>query len=90
MIRIRVNVTGIPTDFPTIMSDTGVFALGDITVPGRCTFNFPDDLQPHGGWLRYAKNDIRIVLALSAGVPLQPGDYEGGLMCEPIPDLVYR
>lgn len=89
MIAIHCNVSGTPTDTPLLVVDTGARANGDLSVPGRCSFRLPNGTPPHGATLTWNGRTARTVIALRPGVPLAPGDYEGGQLYEPIPTLDY-
>jgi len=95
MINIHANVAGTPTDVPRLVvepsgSYPGNEVHADMAVSGRASFHLPDGTPPHGADIYYNKRSVRTVIAMQVGVQLLPGDYEGGLMYEPIPTLDYR
>ena len=89
MIAIHGNVGGTPSDTPVLVLDDGCRFDGDLSVSGRASFRLPDGTPPHGAWVHWDAQAARILLAVQPGVPLGPGDYEGGQLLEPLPALAY-
>lgn len=85
-IFINCNVSGIPTDKPSLISDSGVEYKGIFLETNRFQFQVPSDTPPAGWgcWIYWDGGSARTV------IPVLPGVYEGGLLDPPIPTLTYK
>ena len=83
MKQINLNVSGVPTDTPTLKIDTSdVVYQAEFVSLTRAVFRLPDSAAPHGATIRWADRAARFV------VPAQPGAYEGSALGLPTLDYM--